>query len=108
MSKTPDAEIQALLADLWQRHLPTLRERVGLLESAATLAEASGSIPEETRAGAQSAAHNLAGNLGMFGHSSAGEIAGQIEQILKAPTPATLSGLAALVARLREALAANL
>ena len=35
MSNPPDAEIQALLDDLWKRHLPSLVERLDLLERAA-------------------------------------------------------------------------
>lgn len=107
MSNQPDAEIQALLTDLWQRHLPMLIERLALLDRAATKA-ASGTLPEETRAEAQSVAHKLAGNLGMFGHQKAGEIAGQIEQVLKAPTPKTLASLGTLTASLRKNLAAHL
>lgn len=107
MSKQPDAEIQALLTDLWQRHLPMTIERLDLLDRAATKA-ASGTLPEETRAEAQSVAHKLAGNLGMFGHQKAGEIASQIEQILKAPTPKTLSSLSSLTSSLRKNLAAHL
>ena len=107
MSTQPDAEIQALLDDLWKRHLPSLVERISLLESAAAEA-ASGSLPEPTRAEAQSVAHKLAGNLGMFGHHEAGEIASRIEQILKSPAPDTLAALAPLAAHLRGQLAPHL
>jgi len=107
MSNPPDAEIQALLDDLWKRHLPSLVERLDLLERAAAEA-ASGAISEAMRAEAQSVAHKLAGNLGMFGHPQAGEIAGQIELTLKAPTPETLAGLVPVVARLRQSLDGHL
>ena len=107
---TPDTaneEIRSLLADLWQRHLPALRERLDLLDRTAKEA-ASGPLPESTREEAQSIAHKLAGNLGMFGHNQAGDIASQIEQILKAPTPQTLPELSPLAQSLRQQLAPNL
>jgi HPt (histidine-containing phosphotransfer) domain-containing protein len=107
MSTQPDAEIQALLDDLWKRHLPSLVERISILEQAAAEAT-SGSLPEPMRAEAQSVAHKLAGNLGMFGHPGAGEIASRIEQILKSPAPDTITALAPLAAHLRDLLAPHL
>lgn len=104
--RTPsDDEIQALLADVWQRHLPALHERLNLLQRAAE-SSATGNLSEAARAEAQSTAHKLAGNLGMFGHQEAGDIAGHIEQALKSPTPGT--ALATLVAKLRQSLAAHI
>jgi HPt (histidine-containing phosphotransfer) domain-containing protein len=100
-------EIDALLADLWQRHLPTLRERLNLLDRTAIEA-ATGTLNETARAEGQSVAHKLSGNLGMFGHQNAGDIASQIEHILKAPTPETLLQLAGLTRNLHEILAASL
>jgi HPt (histidine-containing phosphotransfer) domain-containing protein len=100
-------DIRALLADLWQRHLPTLHERLNILERTAKEA-AFGTLPEPTREEAQSIAHKLAGNLGMFGHTKAGDIASQMEQILKAPTAQTLSKLSPLAQSLRQQLAPNL
>jgi HPt (histidine-containing phosphotransfer) domain-containing protein len=102
-----DAEISALLADLWQRHLPSTHERLNLLDHAA-LAAAAGRLDEPGRAEAQSVAHKLAGNLGMFGHGQAGSVASEIEHILKEPTPETLSQLAALARRLRHTLEPHL
>jgi len=102
-----DAEIKALLADLWQRHLPALRERVAMLERVAVLA-ASGKLAEPERAEAQSIAHKLAGNLGMFGHGDAGLIACDMEQILKEPRKGSLQDLVKLSKQLRQALQAYL
>jgi HPt (histidine-containing phosphotransfer) domain-containing protein len=99
-----DEKIEALLADLWQRHLPTLRERLDLLDRTA-LEASSGTLTEASRLEALSIAHKLAGNLGMFGHQQATEIAGAMEQILKAPTPKTLSRLTSLAKDLRKTLA---
>lgn len=107
LSENPSGEIDSLLANLWQRHLPTLRERLDLLTRTAAQA-ATGSLDETARAEGQSVAHKLSGNLGMFGHHKAGDIASQIEHILKIPTPETLCQLTSLAQSLRETVAANL
>ncbi len=107
LSEDPGKEIDSLLADLWQRHLPTLRERLDLLDRTATEA-ATDTLDEPTRAEGQSIAHKLSGNLGMFGHNKAGDLASQIEHILKTPTPETLPLLAGLTRTLRETLANHL
>jgi HPt (histidine-containing phosphotransfer) domain-containing protein len=104
---TANEDIRILLADLWRRHLPALHERLDLLDRTAKEA-ASGSLPEPTREEAQSIAHKLAGNLGMFGHNEAGDIASQMEQILKAPTAQTLPELSPLAQSLRQQLAPSL
>jgi len=102
----PDDEgkIEALLADLWQRHLPLLRERLDLLDRIAADAS-TGTLTEESRLEALSVAHKLSGNLGMFGHQHGTETASQMEKILKTPTPETLRTLAVLAAHLRHTLA---
>jgi len=102
-----DEKIETLLADLWQRHLPTLRERLDLLDRTASEA-ASGTLTEESRLEAHSVAHKLAGNLGMFGHQQATEIASTMEQILKTPTPENLTDLTNLATQLRQNLTASL
>ena len=105
MSQNPnaEAEINALLAELWQRHLPSTRERLDVLDRAAHAALMSG-LGEQQRAEAQSVAHKLSGNLGMFGYPQAGALAGEIEEILKMAAPGNLPRLALLVDRLREIL----
>jgi hypothetical protein len=107
VSEDPGKEIDSLLADLWQRHLPTLRERLNALDHIAAEA-VSGTLEEAVRAEGQSIAHKLSGNLGMFGHNKAGDIASQIEQILKTPAPKTLPLLAGFTRNLRETLGPNL
>lgn len=84
-----------------------MRERLALLDRTALLA-ASDRLDEESRAEAQSVAHKLAGNLGMFGYKEAGTVAGTIEEILKAPTPQTLLHLASLARELRGILAPHI
>ncbi len=103
MSQYAKCKIEDLLAELWQRHLPDLRNRLDLLESA-TAEASSGAIAEVSRLEALSIAHKLAGNLGMFGHHASSEIASAIEQILKTPTPATLITIPTLTTNLRNSL----
>ena len=100
-------QIDTVLASLWQKNLPTLRERLDLIDRAASIA-ASGTIPEAPRLEAYSIAHKLTGSLGMFGYQEGTEIARKIEHILKAPTPAELITLPALAKDLRSSLAAGL
>jgi HPt (histidine-containing phosphotransfer) domain-containing protein len=109
MSQNPnaEAEINALLAELWQRHLPSTRERLDVLGRAARAASMSG-LDELQRAEAQSVAHKLSGNLGMFGYPQAGALAGEIEEILKMAAPENLLRLAPLVDQLRETLKGKL
>ncbi|HTF67940.1 MAG TPA: Hpt domain-containing protein [Edaphobacter sp.] len=98
-----DPEIHALLEDLWQRHLPATRERLDLLENAVRMAFA-GQLNATHRAEAQSVAHKLSGNLGMFGHKEAGLIASEIEYILKTLTPDAVAELGENMQRLRHSL----
>ena len=105
MSQNPnaEAEISALLAELWQRHLPSTRERLDILSRSAHSASM-GELEEFQRAEAQSVAHKLSGNLGMFGYPAAGALAGEIEDILKTPAPESLRRLPPLIQQLRETL----
>jgi len=100
-------QIDNVLASLWKKNLPTLRERLDLLDRTASLA-ASGTLPEEPRLEAYSIAHKLTGSLGMFGYQQGTDIARQIEHILKSPTPAQLTTLPALAKDLRTSLSAGL
>jgi HPt (histidine-containing phosphotransfer) domain-containing protein len=107
MDKKTEAKVDTLIADLWQRHLPNLRERLDILDRAAAEAS-SGSLAEAPRAEALSIAHKLAGNLGMFGYPQGSAVASEIEHILKAPTPEQLTSLTTLATRLRQTLAPDL
>lgn len=102
MTPKDEAQIDDLLTSLWERGLPVLRERINLLDRAATAAK-TGEVDEELRVEAMGIAHKLAGSLGMFGYDRGTEIARQIEQMLAAP-PAASGRLAALVSGLRETL----
>jgi len=100
-------QIEEVLASLWKKNLPILRERLDLLDRTASLA-ASGTLPEEPRIEAYSIAHKLTGSLGMFGYQQGTDIARKIEHILKSPTPAELTTLPALAQDLRTSLSAGL
>jgi len=107
MNKKTEAKVDDLIAGLWKKGLPSLRERLDLLDRAAAEASA-GAIAEATRAEAHSIAHKLAGNLGMFGYPQGSEVASKIEHICKAPTPEGLASLAALAKQLRKSLAPDI
>jgi HPt (histidine-containing phosphotransfer) domain-containing protein len=102
MSKE-ETKVDALLATLWERSLPTLRERLDVLDRAAAAA-ASGHLTEALRTKARSIAHKLSGSLGMFGHPRGTEIARQMEAILSDSAPDTLTSLTVLVTELRDTL----
>lgn len=82
---------QQLLASLWQRNLPLLRQRLANLNAAAFHATA-GQLSEDARKEAASIAHKLAGSLGMFGYFRGTELARELEILLDAegPLPSSL------------------
>jgi HPt (histidine-containing phosphotransfer) domain-containing protein len=104
MTNEKESKISALLSDLWQRNLPILRERLDILDRTA-LTASSGELPEVSRTEALDIAHRLAGSLGMFGYHQGTETARKIEEVLKAPTPASLVGLTPLTRDLHQSLA---
>ena len=99
-----DAEINDVLTQLWKKNLPTIRQRLDLLDQFASAA-VSGTLEEHTRMEALRIAHNLAGSLGMYGYQQGTEVASKMERILKSPTPETLLTLRTLAAHLRKSLA---
>jgi HPt (histidine-containing phosphotransfer) domain-containing protein len=66
---------------MWQRFLPEISARVDLLE-AASQAHAAGTLSDDLCSQAHSAAHKLAGSLGMFGRMQATEHARALELAL--------------------------
>jgi hypothetical protein len=99
-----DAKINNVLVELWKKNLPTVHERLDLLDKFGTAA-ASGKLDEPTRIEALNIAHKLAGSLGMYGYQQGTEVASKMERILKSPTPETLLTLSTLAADLRKSLA---
>ncbi len=91
----------ALLANLWLKNRPIVDERLALLDGAAAAA-AAGSLADVQRKEAQSAAHKLAGALGMYGYDEGTRISRQIDALLDegAPDPTRLR---ALISELRAA-----
>lgn len=105
--KNEEAQIGTLLANLWERSLPTLHERLNILDRAA-LEGISGNLSETSRIEALNVAHKLSGTLGMFGRHQGTEIAREMEQLLSAPIPAAaLPRLVTLAANLRQSLFPN-
>jgi HPt (histidine-containing phosphotransfer) domain-containing protein len=103
MTQKEEAKISALLASLWERNLPLLRERLDRLDRAAT-SMASGSLTKASRTEALEIAHKLSGSLGMFGYDDGTEVARQIEDALSSPSPPASSHLTTLILQLRQVL----
>jgi HPt (histidine-containing phosphotransfer) domain-containing protein len=80
----PDA-ISAAIQTIWQRNLPQTRERVGLLQRAASQLTGTRTLDPELQTEALSTAHKLAGSLGMFGFAAGTEHARAIEAELSHP-----------------------
>ncbi|WP_158794001.1 Hpt domain-containing protein [Granulicella sp. L60] len=102
-----NAKIDDLLVKLWRKNLPTLHERLDLLDRAAGEA-ASGRLDEAKREEARDIAHKLSGSLGMFGYEQGTQIAREIEQILKDADRVGLGRFSSLTVALRRALASAL
>ena len=102
-----DTKIDNVLAQLWKKNLPTVRERLDLLDKFAAAAS-SGKLDESTRVEALNIAHKLAGSLGMYGYQQGTEVASKMEGIFKSPTPEKLLTLRALSLDLRKSLADGL
>ncbi len=102
VSKDPEAA-RKLLASLWERSLPTLQERLTLLDDAVVAARA-GALTLQLRQNAMETAHKLAGSLGMFGYPEGTDFARRIEQQLDATTPVNALQLAQDVAAMRASL----
>ena len=90
ISDGPAARTAALLANLWERNLPMLHDRLATLDRASH-GLLNGTLGDGSREEAAATAHKLAGSLGMFGHHDATGIAREIEQMLdvkEEPDPA--------------------
>jgi len=78
----PDGQSQPNLAEaldrLWARFLPEMKERIAVLESAASAA-ALGNLADASREAAHAAAHKLAGVLGTFGLKRGSDLAHELE-----------------------------
>ncbi len=89
---------------LWKQYLPTMEERVAILEKAARNL-ATRELSEEERAEANGAAHRLAGVLGTFGLTQGTDLAREAE-ILYSGENGTDPGDAQRLAEIAEQLKA--
>ena len=103
ISKDAAQRTSALLAAVWKRNLPMVRERVAILERAASGA-ASGTLSRGLRDEAAATAHKLAGSLGMFGHHEGTRIARELELLLDDAHEADSQRLNGLVRDLQRSL----
>lgn len=97
------AETDALIAELWQRHLPTIRERLEVLERIAGSA-AIGTLSKEDRDEGIAISHKFAGSLGMYGYRQGTEIASQMELLFRSNSPIEPDSILSLTYQLREAI----
>ena len=98
-----NASLSEVLDQMWIRFLPDIRDRISVLDSAATAAAAN-RITAEQREAAHSAAHKLAGVLGTFGLAEGTGLARKFEMYFSpgaAPDPEFGKRLAGAVAELR-------
>jgi HPt (histidine-containing phosphotransfer) domain-containing protein len=99
----PDPEISRALDTMWARHCLQILERVTVLETAASAVTANNLTAADHEA-AQSAAHKLAGTLGMFNLMRGTVLARELEQIYarkSAPPASSGKHLTSLAAELR-------
>ena len=92
-----------LLARLWERSLPVVRERLDVLDSAAAAA-INNALTDDIRTHAIAEAHKLAGSLGMFGYSEGTELARGIEVLLESAGAPHADRLSTLATSLRVSL----
>ncbi len=97
------AETDALIAELWQRHLPTIRERLEVLERIAGSA-ATAALSREDREEGIAISHKFAGSLGMYGYRRGTEIASLMEQLFRSSAPIEPDAILSLTYQLREAI----
>jgi HPt (histidine-containing phosphotransfer) domain-containing protein len=100
---TPDAaaETAALIADLWQRNLPVLRERLDVLDRIAA-ASTAGPLSQEDREQGTAISHKFAGSLGMYGYRRGTEIATQLDELFRSSLSIEPERLLSLTYELRE------
>ncbi|MGC1462876.1 MAG: Hpt domain-containing protein [Terracidiphilus sp.] len=89
---------------LWTRFLPEIRQRVDLLQAAASDCASSRFMAEQHEA-TRAAAHKLAGSLGTFGLARGTTLAREFELILSdegSPSPTLAARLTDIAAELRS------
>jgi HPt (histidine-containing phosphotransfer) domain-containing protein len=88
MTTTPSQaeKLQEMLQAMWKTSRPAILERFQTIRDAEKML-ASGSLDEDARKNAESAAHKLAGVLGTFGLPQGTQLASQIEVLLASSAP---------------------
>jgi HPt (histidine-containing phosphotransfer) domain-containing protein len=79
-----DEQLKAMLAGIWEKSLPVLKQRVEVLEQAVA-ALADGTLAEPLREMANGEAHRLAGLLGTFGYPEGTDAARELELAFQSP-----------------------
>jgi HPt (histidine-containing phosphotransfer) domain-containing protein len=103
MTPKAAAETEALIAELWQRHLPALRERLDTLDRIAATA-AVAPLSKEDREEGIAISHKFAGSLGMYGYSRGTELASQLESLFRSLPPSQPDLITPLTIDLRQAI----
>lgn len=103
MKIDPAEKTHKLLATLWSRNLPIVRERLDLLDRAAETAR-DATLTSPLRRDAAMTAHKLAGSLGMFGYSEGTHIARKLEVLFDDIAPPDPQHIADLASQLRSSL----
>ncbi len=85
MPPSPEAT-KAILARVWEKNLPLLRERLDHLQAAADALH-HGPLTADAEAEAAGIAHKLAGSLGMFGYLRGTDAARKLELSFESGTP---------------------
>lgn len=101
---TPRGNPQQILATVWERNLPVVRQRISALRTAADQSHA-GPLSTPVRVEAAGIAHKLAGSLGMFGYAQGSVIARQIETLLDCDDLLSAEAFEALTVQLEKSLA---
>ncbi len=94
---------QQLLASVWRRNLPLLRERLARLQAAADQSS-DGVLSTSARRDALEISHKLAGSLGMFGYNQGTEIARRLEVLLDEDGPVAVTVFLELTGELHRSL----
>lgn len=103
LQATPRGNPQQILATVWQRNLPLVRQRVRSLREAADTLQ-SGPLTAECRTEATEIAHKLAGSLGMFGFPQGSEVSRNLELLLESEAPLSPGVFRELTAQLEQVL----
>jgi HPt (histidine-containing phosphotransfer) domain-containing protein len=103
MNVKADPETKALIAELWQRHLPTTRDRLATLDRIAAKA-ALEPLAETDRQEGIAISHKFAGSLGMYGYTRGTELAMQLEKLFRSLPPPQPDLITPLTTELRESI----